>query len=76
MEWTVVIGRVVLVESVLDHLVDKPAVDAFVEMWRFHSEQKESQERGETDDEPGHPFAFGERVFPSLDVIAEERKIR
>jgi hypothetical protein len=57
-------------------LIDKPAVDAFVEMRRFNSEQKKSQERGQRNDEPRGPFAFGEGVFPGLELSAENRKIR
>ena len=75
MKRPVVISGVVFVESVPDHLIDKPAIDSFIEMRRLHSEQKESQERGQTDDEPRRPLVFTERVFPSVDVIAAERKI-
>ena len=39
MERPVIIGRVVFVVTVLDQLIDKPAVDPFVEMGRLHSEQ-------------------------------------
>ena len=76
MKRAVIIGRIVFVEAGLDHLIDKPAVDALVEMRRLHSEQKESKKRGQTDDEPRHPFACGERVFPAFHVVAEKRKIR
>ena len=75
MKRTVVIGGVVFIESVPEHLIDEPPVDSFIEMRRLHSEQQKPQERGETDDEPRRPLAFSERVFPSVDVIAEERKI-
>src|SRR5207244_11475539 len=76
MKRAVIIRRIVFVETGLDHLIDKPAVDALIEMRRLHAEQKESQKRREADDDPRHPFAFGERVFPALHVIAEQWKIR
>ena len=75
MKRPVVISGVVFVESVPNHLIDKPAIDSFIEMRRLHSEQQKPQERGEADDDPRRPLAFSERVFPSVDVIAEERKI-
>src|SRR5205085_4785406 len=48
----VIICRVVTVEPVLDHLVDEPAVDSFVEMRRLDSEQKKTEERAEAHDQP------------------------
>ena len=76
MKRSVIIGRIVFVEAVLDHLIDKPAVDALIEMRRFHPEQKKSEKRSEADDDPRRPFAFGEGVFPTLELSAEQRKIR
>lgn len=76
MERAVIIGRVVSVVTGFNQLIDKPAVDSFVEVRRLHSEQEKSQKRGESDDEPRRPLAFGERVFPGLELRTENWKIR
>src|SRR3954447_11659220 len=41
-EGPVIMGRVVAIEAVLDHLVDEPAVDPLVEMRRFDGKEKEA----------------------------------
>ena len=40
MKWAVIVRRVVSIEPFLDHLIDEPAVDSLIEMWRFYSEEK------------------------------------
>src|SRR3954470_23874634 len=56
-----IIRPIVVVEPVLDQLIDKPAIDPFIEVRRFYSEQEKPQKRGEANDEPRRPFAFRER---------------
>ena len=51
MERAVVVGRVIVIEAVLRHLVDEPAVDAFVEMGRFQPQEEEAQDGREEDGE-------------------------
>src|SRR6476619_4671295 len=58
MEWPVIIRRVVAIEPVLDHLVDEPAVDPFVEVRRLHSEEEKPEDRGQPDDQPRGPIHF------------------
>jgi len=43
MQRAVIIGRVVSVEPVLDHLIDEPTVDPFVEVWRLNPKEKKSK---------------------------------
>src|SRR4030095_5302816 len=58
MKRTVIIRRVIAIKAILDHLIDEPAVDPFVEMRRFYVEKKHPQNGGETDNQPEHPVAF------------------
>ena len=46
MQRSVIIRRVVFIKAGLHHLIDKPAVDALVEMRWLDSEQEKAQERG------------------------------
>ena len=67
----VIICRVVAVEPVLDHLVDEPAVDSFVEMRRLDSEQKKTEERAEAHDQPRRPIDLGRaalEIFPPVRI--------
>ena len=41
MKWAVIIRRVISIKPILDHLIDEPAVDPFVEMRRFYSEEQD-----------------------------------
>ena len=58
MKWPVIVRRVVLIEPVLDHLIDEPAVDAFVEMWRFEASRKNRKTAARPRISPEHPVAF------------------
>src|SRR2546423_1027142 len=76
MKRAVIVGRVISIESVLDHLIDEPAVDSFVKMWRFYSEKKDTQGRGQAENAPEHPVAF-QRIEDDLSGVRRTRgKIR
>jgi hypothetical protein len=53
----VIIRRIVTIKTVFYHLVDKPAVDAFVKMRWFYVEKKRPQHGGEAENQPEHPVA-------------------
>ena len=40
MKRPVIVRGIIFVEAVLKHLINKPAVNSFVEVWRFDSEQE------------------------------------
>src|ERR1051326_6802518 len=65
MKGTVIVRRVIAVNPLLHHLIDKPAVDSFVEMRRFDPEKEHSQRGAETENQPEGPVAV-ERVQNSL----------
>src|SRR5437879_11900174 len=76
MRWAVIVGRVLSIEPFLDHLIDEPAVDSFVEMWRFYSEEKNAQDCSQAENQPEHPFAF-QRIENGLSGVRRTRgKIR
>src|SRR4051794_16387585 len=54
----VIIGRVVAIEPVLDHLIDEPAIDSLVEMGRLDPEQEKPEERAKAHDYPRRPIDF------------------
>src|SRR6266480_4957233 len=58
MKGTVIIRRVIAIKAILDHLIDEPTVDPFVEMRRFYSEEQDPQRGGEAENQPEHPIAF------------------
>jgi hypothetical protein len=53
----VVIRRIVSIEAILDHLIDEPAVNPFVEMWWLYPEKGKAQSRSQAKDGPEHPVA-------------------
>ncbi len=63
MQGPVIIGRVVFVIAVLDHLIDEPAVDALVEVRRLDPEEKEAEEGSQCDNQPRCPIGLGEAAF-------------
>src|SRR5438132_1818852 len=72
MQRSVVIGRVVSIEPVLDHLIDEPTVDPFVEMRRFDPKQKKSKKDRKPEDQPWRPTRFGDGGFPSFNLTVIE----
>jgi hypothetical protein len=46
MEGPMIVGRIVVIKTIFDHLIDEPAVDAFIEVWRLNSEQEKAQNSG------------------------------
>lgn len=76
MKRAVVISRVVLIEAVLHHLVDEPAVDTFVEVGRLDPEQEKAKRDPEGEDEPWRPAAFGDAGAACFDPATQQRKIR
>jgi hypothetical protein len=40
----VIVGGIVLVKPIFHHLIDKPSVDAFIEVRRFDTQQEKAQE--------------------------------
>ena len=76
MERPVVVGWVVAVISVLDHLIDEPAVNSFVEMGRLNPEQEKAQDGRQGHDQPGGPVGSGQARFPVFPLIPERRKFR
>src|SRR4029077_10928791 len=76
MKWAVIVGRVVSIEPFLYHLIDEPAVDSLVEMWRFYSEEDNAYGRRPGEDQPDHPVAY-QRIEDGLSGIRQARgKIR
>src|SRR6266480_2500123 len=73
MERPVIIRRIVTIIAFLDHLIDKPSVDSFVEMRRFNGKKEKAQEYRESEDEPGRPASFGQTRPPFLESVAESR---
>ena len=47
---TVIIGRIVMVKPVLHHLIDKPAIDALIEVRWLDAQEEEAQERRHRED--------------------------
>ncbi len=75
MKRPVIIRRVVFVEPVFHHLIDKPAVDSFVEMRWLDAEQKKTQENSKPKNQPWRPPRFREARSPRFELIAQYRKI-
>src|SRR5881227_4310809 len=75
MKRPVIIRRVVFIEPVFHHLVDKPAVDSFVEMRWLDAKEKKAQENGEPKNQPRRPTCFCKPRSPRVQLIAQHWKI-
>src|SRR5213592_1009673 len=73
MKRAVVIGWVVPVKSILHHLIDKPAVDALIEMRRLDSEQQKAQKHCHSHDPPRDPVGSRQVSPPPFQPIAHAR---
>lgn len=50
MKRAVIIGGVITVKAVFHHLIDEPAIDAFVEVRRFDAQKEEAEKRCQCED--------------------------
>jgi len=75
MERPMIIGWIVSIKPVLHHLIDKPSIDAFVEMRRFDSEQKEPEENCEAQDYPRRPAGLRKPLSPRFQLNVQPWKI-
>src|SRR5687768_12205109 len=73
-ERAVIIRRVVAVETVLHHLVDKPPVDALVEMRRLDAEEEEPEKRAQADDHPRRPIDMGGPTEQLVEPVPDRRR--
>src|SRR5437868_10485733 len=76
MKRPVIVRGIIFVEAVLKHLINKPAVNSFVEVWRFDSEQEKPKRGRKQQDCPKHPVAFERAKKTRRQAILGREKIR
>src|SRR6267143_1346718 len=76
MKWAVIVRRIVFVKAVLQHLINEPSVNAFVEVWRFDSEQQKPKRGRKQQNRPKHPVAVERTKKARCQAILGGEKIR
>src|SRR5437868_13888556 len=76
MKRPVIVRGIIFVEAVLKHLINKPAGNSFVEVWRFDSEQEKPKRGRKQQDCPKHPVTFELAMKTRRQAILGREKLR